>query len=92
MLWYKAWLETRSRFLASLFGITIIISFFVHHGERLFPPGPKTATYSVIFFAHQYLVGIWILSVILLGWADSFVSGRWVHRRSRMHCRLAGRA
>jgi len=67
VLWYKAWLETRSRFLASLCGITIIISFFVRHAESLFPAGPKTNVWNIIFFAHQYLVGIWILCVVLLG-------------------------
>jgi ABC-2 type transport system permease protein len=67
VLWYKTWLETRSRFLTSLCGITIIISFFVHHAESLFPAGPKKSVCNIIFFTHQYLVGIWILSVILLG-------------------------
>ncbi len=31
MLWYKAWLETRSRFLTSLATLTMFSSIFVHH-------------------------------------------------------------
>jgi len=33
MLWYKTWLETRTRFLISLFGILVLCSFSVLHGE-----------------------------------------------------------
>jgi ABC-2 type transport system permease protein len=67
VLWYKAWLETRSRFLASLCGMTVILTFFVHHAESVISPLPKTDTYQIFFFANQYLVGFWILSVVLLG-------------------------
>ena len=34
MLWYKAWLETRSRFLISLVGMVALCSVFVLHGDR----------------------------------------------------------
>ena len=34
MLWYKAWLETRSRFLISLIGMVALCSVFVLHGDR----------------------------------------------------------
>ena len=34
MLWYKAWLETRSRFLISLIGMVALCSVLVFHGDR----------------------------------------------------------
>lgn len=69
MLWYKAWLETRARFLACLFGITLIIAFLVHHAESIILPQWRHADSSnnLVFFAQGYLMAVWILSVILLG-------------------------
>lgn len=69
MLWYKAWLETRSRFLASLCGATLIVSFLAHHAESLTLPLPTADTYTrtVVFYSQQYLMFVWILCVILLG-------------------------
>lgn len=69
MLWYKAWLETRSRFVACLLGIALIIAFFVHHAESIILPQWRRpdSSNNIVFFAHGYLVGIWILCVILLG-------------------------
>jgi len=67
VLWYKAWLETRGRFLVSLCAISIIIAFFVHHAEHVITPEPKRETYFLLFFVHHYLAGLWILSVVLLG-------------------------
>jgi ABC-2 type transport system permease protein len=67
MLWYKAWLETRARFLASLASIVAILTFFVRHAETIVPREPRTNTYELFFFAHFYLSGLWLLSVILLG-------------------------
>lgn len=67
MLWYKAWLETRGRFLVSLCAITVIVAFFVSHSERLISPEPKRETFFLLFFVHHYLMGLWIISVVLLG-------------------------
>lgn len=69
MLWYKTWLETRSRFLASLCGVSLIVVFFAHHAESLMEPGPRAEVYTrnVVFYSHQYLMFVWILCVILLG-------------------------
>ena len=67
MLWYKAWLETRSRFLACLVAITIIIAFFVHHAESIILWRHPDSSNGIVFFAQGYLVGVWILCVILLG-------------------------
>jgi len=77
VLWYKAWLETRSRFLASLSGITSVIVLFVHHAEYVSRPiGPSGANYllalrrnagEIYHFGQLYVIALWILSVILLG-------------------------
>jgi ABC-2 type transport system permease protein len=67
VLWYKAWLETRARFLISLASVVVILVFFVHHAESILPREPKGNTYELFFFAHFYLAGLWLLSVILLG-------------------------
>jgi ABC-type transport system involved in multi-copper enzyme maturation permease subunit len=67
VLWYKAWLETRTRFAVCLCFLVAIVGFFVHHAEGILPPQPKSNTYEVLFFAHTYLAGIWILCVNLLG-------------------------
>jgi ABC-2 type transport system permease protein len=69
VLWYKAWLETRGRFLACLFGITIVIGFFTYHAESTILPQWRTPESSngIVFFAQGYLMGFWILCAILLG-------------------------
>jgi ABC-2 type transport system permease protein len=67
MLWYKAWLETRSRFLIALTGITVICSYIVFHGDR------NTSSYTMINWyygvlnnANTILVLTWLLAVALL--------------------------
>jgi ABC-2 type transport system permease protein len=67
MLWYKAWLETRTRFAVSLCFLMAIVAFFVHHAEGVLPAYPKSSTYEMLFYAHSYLAGIWIVGVTLLG-------------------------
>jgi ABC-2 type transport system permease protein len=67
VLWYKAWLETRARFLVSLAFLVTIVAFFVHHAEGIMPPAPKGNTYELMFYAHFYLAGLWVLCVVLLG-------------------------
>jgi ABC-2 type transport system permease protein len=67
VLWYKAWLETRSRFLTLLCGMTAIRIFFVHHAESVLLPKAEIDTYQMLYFANHYLVGLWVLSVVLLG-------------------------
>ena len=49
MLWYKAWLETRTRFLIALLGILCLCSYSVLNGERQAQPwvnGRTITTYS----------------------------------------------
>jgi ABC-2 type transport system permease protein len=67
MLWDKAWLETRSRFLICLIGITALCSFAVYHGDRqaLWYTGPDYY-YSILFFGHAMLCESWVLAVTLL--------------------------
>ena len=66
MLWYKAWLETRSRFLISLIGMVALCSVFVLHGDRnvAYEVGSDYYNY-VLFSGHQILVIMWILAVTL---------------------------
>ncbi len=67
MLWYKAWLETRARFLASLATLTLFSGIFVHHAQALVRPEWKTDFYRLLFVNQQFLVIMWVLSVVLLG-------------------------
>ncbi len=55
MLWYKAWLETRSRFLISLIGMVVLCSVLVFHGDRHVIYDVKPDYYNYVFFvAHRY--------------------------------------
>jgi ABC-2 type transport system permease protein len=65
VLWYKAWLETRTRFLTCLSFLVAILVFFVHHAESILPA--KSNGYELMFYAHFYLAALWVLSVVLLG-------------------------
>lgn len=79
MLWYKAWLETRSRFLTSLATLIIFCSLFVHHALYISClntfPCPEEVRHSewrsefhfLLFVNQQYVVIMWILAVVLLG-------------------------
>jgi hypothetical protein len=67
LLWYKAWLETRARFLASLATLTLFSGIFVHHAQALVRPEWKTDFYRLLFVNQQFLVIMWVLSVVLLG-------------------------
>lgn len=67
MLWHKAWLETRSRFLTCLIVLTVFCAFFVHHAQGVLHPEWKTDFYRLLFITHEYVVIAWILSVVLLG-------------------------
>ncbi len=67
MLWRKAWLETRSRFLISLIGILAICSWMIFHWDRNALSYVKIDYYSYgLSFTHSTLVVMWILAVTLL--------------------------
>jgi ABC-2 type transport system permease protein len=70
VLWYKAWLETRSRFLTCLATLTIFCAVFVGHAQGMIHPKyPEwKADYNrLLFVAQQFIVIMWILAVVLLG-------------------------
>lgn len=67
MLWYKAWLETRSRFLISLATITIFCAVFVHHAQGMIRPNWTSDFNRLLFFNQLYAAILWIMAVVLLG-------------------------
>lgn len=67
MLWYKAWLETRARFLTSLVTLVIFCAVFVGHAQSLIRPQWKSDFNRLLFVNQQFVVIIWILAVVLLG-------------------------
>jgi ABC-2 type transport system permease protein len=67
MLWYKAWLETRSRFLTCLATLTIFCAVFVGHAQALIRPEWHRDFNRLLFVTQQFLVIVWILAVVLLG-------------------------
>jgi len=67
MLWYKAWLETRSRFLIALTSITATCAYYVFHGDKNTLPITGIEWYNgVLHSGHSVLVLLWIVAVILL--------------------------
>ena len=69
MLWYKAWLETRARFLTLLATVTAVCGFFVHHGLGDMTPGWRLERDfdRLLLVNQQILVFLWIFGVVLLG-------------------------
>ncbi len=67
MLWYKAWLETRSRFLLSLLGMVVLCSYIIYHGNKEAMPYTKLNYYNfVIHSGHTMLCMMWALAITLL--------------------------
>jgi ABC-2 type transport system permease protein len=67
MLWYKAWLETRSRFLIALIGMTVICAYSVFHGDRNTYSYTDVGWFNGVWHStHSMLVLMWILAVTLL--------------------------
>ncbi len=66
MLWYKAWMETRSRFLISLIGMVVLCAGFVFHVDRDAIYDVKADYYYYVLFAgNSMLVMMWLLAVTL---------------------------
>jgi ABC-2 type transport system permease protein len=63
MLWYKAWLETRSRFLIALVGCTVLCVQLVRIVPRT--AGPDE-TFLLLRGVHFTLVFVWTMGVTLL--------------------------
>ncbi|MGD1073718.1 MAG: ABC-2 transporter permease [Bryobacteraceae bacterium] len=67
MLWFKAWRETRSRFLICLFGIAALCVYGVWHDYRLARPGTPPPFYYTLFHGvHGLLASLWLGAVNLL--------------------------
>jgi ABC-2 type transport system permease protein len=67
MLWYKAWLETRARFLISLVGMAALCSFFVYRSnQNALPYTPLSYYNNVLHRGHVTLTTMWVLAVTLL--------------------------
>lgn len=69
MLWYKAWLETRARFLTLLATVTALCGFFVYHALGDLVPGWRLERDfdRLLLVNQQILVFLWIFGVVLLG-------------------------
>jgi ABC-2 type transport system permease protein len=67
VLWYKSWLETKPRFLTSLATLTLFSAIFVYHAQGLIRPEFTLDLNRLLFVNQQFLVIMWILSVVLLG-------------------------
>jgi hypothetical protein len=65
MLWYKAWLKTRARFLISLGGILAICSSRVFRMDSLGDSGVSWY-YFALQQTHEQLCMLWVLAVMLL--------------------------
>lgn len=67
MLWYKAWLETRTRFLIALAGITGLCSYRVYDLDKSAAPWTKANYYYFVLHSGQELLSVmWIVAVTLL--------------------------
>src|ERR1700679_4196391 len=67
MLWYKAWLETRSRFIIAIVGCTALCSMWLIEFSKLTTSSKEVAGLFYLLHAiHGVLAFVWILSVILL--------------------------
>ena len=76
MLWYKAWLETRSRFIISLTGIGFLCSYRVYSVLEQAKYTPHPAGYAsvpayagALFQGHVLLCSLWVfaMSFLLMG-------------------------
>ncbi len=67
MLWYKAWLETRTRFLIGFVGITVLSSWSIHNQVKdALPISGISYYYFVLHNCHQLLTFLWIIAMTML--------------------------
>lgn len=67
MLWYKAWLESRSRFIIALVGCTALCSMWIVEFSKLAHSASESAGFFyLIHTIHGVLAAVWIVSIILL--------------------------
>src|ERR1700727_581425 len=63
MLWYKAWLETRSRFLIALVGSVVLCSRLV---VVFLGRGVPNQLNQVLHATHETLAAVWLLAITLI--------------------------
>jgi ABC-type transport system involved in multi-copper enzyme maturation permease subunit len=67
MLWYKAWLETRTRFLIGFLGITALASWSIHNQVKdALRISGISYYYFVLHNCHQLLTFLWIIGMTML--------------------------
>jgi ABC-2 type transport system permease protein len=67
MLWYKAWLETRARYLISLVGMTVLCGLRVGYDNLdALPHAQLSYYYHVLHGANSLLILMWLMAVVLL--------------------------
>jgi ABC-2 type transport system permease protein len=67
MLWYKAWLETRTRFLISLIAITALAALFIWRQDRdALPTSGMWYYYSVLAGGHRIIAMLWVVAIMFL--------------------------
>jgi ABC-2 type transport system permease protein len=100
MLWSKAWLETRTRFLISFAGLTALAARMMYgHAKDALPTSGISYYYFVLNNSHQLLTLLWIIALTLLmmgglvrekaAGASSFTLALPVSRRRLMWTRIA---
>ena len=67
MLWYRAWLETRARFVTSLLALTLFCGLFVHHALGYIRPEWKNDFRRLLYITQEFMAILWIMSVLLIG-------------------------
>jgi ABC-2 type transport system permease protein len=67
MLWYKAWLETRARFLLAVLGTSALCGFVIYHGDgEAMPYSGQGYYYYVLHAGLTLLCTMWLVGVTLL--------------------------
>jgi hypothetical protein len=67
MLWYKAWLETRSRFLVMFIGVTVLFSVLVWHREIGAESWSGIGYYNDVLHSSQGMLAlIWVPVICML--------------------------
>lgn len=67
MLWYKAWLETRVRFVICLFAVTVFCLYTVNYRNQM--ADSRTTLnfyYSVVHSAHGLIGALWLAAISFL--------------------------
>jgi ABC-2 type transport system permease protein len=67
MLVYKAWLETRTRFLISLIGITVLAAIYIWRQDRdALPTSGISYYYFVLAGGHRIVAMLWSIAIMFL--------------------------